>query len=51
MMQMAIGSKPSILTPLRSKHSLHSLGCWKGKKEKKEGGRLVMDRGILPEKT
>jgi hypothetical protein len=28
MMQMAIGSKPSILTPLRrSKHSLHSLGC------------------------
>jgi hypothetical protein len=27
MMQMAIGSKPSILTPLRSKHSLHSLSC------------------------
>jgi len=28
MMQMAIGSKPFILTPLRrSKHSLHSLGC------------------------
>jgi len=26
MMQMAIGLKPSILTPLRSRHSLHSLG-------------------------